>query len=118
MRPRRSIRWRLARPASKTDWLEVALATHYLDSRPETVTDVFSRDLAPVLTVDPGDRVVVHSLDAHGYLERQEFVGDLRPTMFSDRRGHCLCGPIAVRGAIPGMALAVRFIDLRPEAGR
>ena len=91
------------------------MATHYLDSRPETVTDVFSRDLAPVLTVDPGDRVVVHSLDAHGYLERQEFVGDVRPTMFSDRRGHCLCGPIAVRGATPGMALAVRFIDLRPD---
>jgi acetamidase/formamidase len=92
------------------------VATHYLDSRPETVTDVFSRDLAPVLTVDPGDRVVVHSLDAHGYLERLEFAGDVRPTMFSGRRGHCLCGPIAVRGAIPGMALAVRFVDLRPDA--
>jgi acetamidase/formamidase len=92
------------------------VATHYLDSRPETVTDVFSRELAPVLTVDPGDRVVVHSLDAHGYLERLEFAGDLRPTMLSGRRGHCLCGPIAVRGAIPGMALAVRFVDLRPDA--
>lgn len=42
------------------------MASHYLDSRPETVTDVFSRDLTPVLTVVPGDRVVVHSLDAHG----------------------------------------------------
>ena len=92
------------------------MATHYLDSRPETVTDVFSRELAPVLTVDPGDRVVVHSLDAHGYLECLEFAGDVRPTMFSGRRGHCLCGPIAVRGAIPGMALAVRFVDLRPDA--
>jgi acetamidase/formamidase len=92
------------------------VATHYLDSRPETVTDVFSRELAPVLTVDPGDRVVVHSLDAHGYLERLEFAGDVRPTMRSGRRGHCLCGPIAVRGAIPGMALAVRFVDLRPDA--
>jgi len=92
------------------------VATHYLDSRPETVTDVFSRELAPVLTVDPGDRVVVHSLDAHGYLERLEFAGDVRPTMLSGRRGHCLCGPIAVRGAIPGMALAVRFVDLRPDA--
>jgi acetamidase/formamidase len=91
------------------------VATHYLDARPETVTDVFSRDLAPVLTVDPGDRVVVHSLDAHGYLERQELPGEARPSMFSDGRGHCLCGPIAVRGAAPGMALAVRFVDLRPD---
>jgi acetamidase/formamidase len=92
------------------------LATHYLDPRPETVTDVFSRDLAPVLTVDPGDRVIVHSLDARGHLERQEFPGEARRTMFREGRGHCLCGPIAVRGAVPGMTLAVRFIDLRPDA--
>jgi acetamidase/formamidase len=91
------------------------VATHYLDARPETVTDVFSRDLTPVLTVDPGDRVVVRSLDAHGYLERQEFPGEVRPLMFSEGRGHCLCGPIAVRGAAPGIALAVRFVDLRPD---
>jgi acetamidase/formamidase len=91
------------------------MTTHRLDPRPETVTDVFSRDLAPVLTVDPGDRVVVHSLDAHGYLERPDFPGDPRPRMFSERRGHCLCGPIAVRGAAPGTTLAVRFVDLRPD---
>jgi acetamidase/formamidase len=92
------------------------MATHYLDSKPETVTDVFSRDLAPVLTVDPGDRVVVHSLDANGLLARQEFGRDTPRTMFSERRGHCLCGPIAVRGAVPGMALAVSFIDLQPDS--
>ncbi|HEY6296161.1 MAG TPA: acetamidase/formamidase family protein [Streptosporangiaceae bacterium] len=91
------------------------MATHHLDAQPGTVTDVFSRDLAPVLTVDPGDRVVVHSLDAHGHLERQQFPGEIRPAMFSEWRGHCLCGPIAVRGARPGMALAVRFADLRPD---
>jgi acetamidase/formamidase len=91
------------------------MAIHYLDSRPETVTDVFSRDLAPVLTVDPGDRIVVHSLDARGYLKRKNSVNDLSSTMFSERRGHCLCGPIAVRGAKRGMTLAVRFIDLQPD---
>ncbi|HEY6495355.1 MAG TPA: acetamidase/formamidase family protein, partial [Trebonia sp.] len=31
------------------------------------------------------------------------------------RRGHCLTGPIAVRGAVPGEVLAVRFISLRPD---
>jgi acetamidase/formamidase len=35
--------------------------------------------------------------------------------MFADRRGHCLVGPIAVRGAEPGMALAVRLVSLRPD---
>jgi acetamidase/formamidase len=91
------------------------MATHQLESSPGTVTDVFSRDTPPVLTVDPGDRVVVHSLDAWGHLERQRFPGEERPTMFPVRRGHCLCGPIMVRGAEPGMTLAVRFIALRPD---
>jgi hypothetical protein len=32
------------------------------------------------------------------------------------RSGHCLTGPIAVRGAVPGDVLAVRFVSLRPDA--
>jgi acetamidase/formamidase len=91
------------------------MAVHQLESSPETVTDVFSRDTPPVLTVDPGDRVVVHSLDASGRLERQRSPGEKRPTMFPGWRGHCLCGPIGVRGAEPGMTLAVRFVELRPD---
>lgn len=63
-----------------------------------------------MLTVDPGDSVVVGSLDAAGYLERR-LDG---PTMFSDRRGHCLTGPIAVRGAEPGMVLQVHFASITP----
>lgn len=91
------------------------MAEHRLDSVPDTVTDVFSRDLPAVLTVDPGDTVVVHSLDAAGHLERQRTPGESRPKLISDRRGHCLVGPIAVRGAEPGMALAVRMESLRPD---
>ena len=41
------------------------MAEHRLDAAEGLVTDVFSRDLEPVLTVDPGDTVTVHSLDAH-----------------------------------------------------
>jgi acetamidase/formamidase len=36
--------------------------------------------------------------------------------MFNPQRGHCLAGPIAVRGAEPGMMLAVRLVDLRPDS--
>ena len=68
-----------------------------------------------MLSVDPGDTVVVHSLDSSGHLERQETPGEPRPRMFGDRRGHCLAGPVAVRGAEPGMALAVRLESLRPD---
>jgi acetamidase/formamidase len=91
------------------------MAEHRLDPTPDTVTDVFSRDLSPVLTVDPGDTIVVRSLDASGYLEPQRAPGETRPQMFDSGRGHCLAGPIAVRGAEPGMMLAVRLVSLRPD---
>jgi acetamidase/formamidase len=90
------------------------MTEHHLDPTPETTTDVFSRDRAPVLTIDPGDTVVVRSLDASGYLEPQQHPGHKPPQMFSAPRGHCLTGPIAVRGAQPGMVLALKLVSLRP----
>ena len=74
-------------------------------------------DHAPVLTVDPGDTVVVGSLDASGYLARQTLPGQVQPTMFPQARGHCLTGPIEVRGAQPGDMLALRLLSLRPTTG-
>jgi acetamidase/formamidase len=93
------------------------MAMHRLDPAPETTVDVYSPGHAPVLTVDPGDTVLVRSLDAVGYLARHEFPGDEgQPKMFpGEFRGHCLTGPIAVRGAEPGDMLAVRLVSLRPD---
>ncbi|WP_199826294.1 acetamidase/formamidase family protein [Streptomyces sp. SBT349] len=96
--------------------MSTPLVEHRLDPAPGTVTDVFSAALPPVLRVDPGDSVTVRSLDASGHLERQRTPGERRPLMIDDRRGHCLAGPIEVRGARPGMALAVRLDALRPDA--
>src|SRR6266568_4345707 len=90
------------------------MTSHRLDPTPETTRDVFSRDHAPVLTVDPGDTVTVRSLDASGYLARQTLPGQAQPTMFPQARGHCLTGPIEVRGARPGDMLALRLLSLRP----
>jgi acetamidase/formamidase len=90
------------------------MTAHELDPTPETTIDVFDRDTPAVLTVDPGDTVVVRSLDASGHLERQETPGEQKPLMITDRRGHCLTGPIAVRGAEPGNVLAVHLRSLRP----
>ena len=90
------------------------MAQHSIDPVRENVVDVFSPDAAPVLTMDPGDTIVVGSLDASGYLEPQTTPGERRPTMFEDRRGHCLTGPIAVRGAQPGEVLSVHVRDLQP----
>jgi acetamidase/formamidase len=91
------------------------MTEHQLEPTSDTTANVFSRELSPVLTVDPGDTVVVRSLDAAGFLARQQTPGDEQPTMFAGEwRGHCLTGPIAVRGAAPGDVLAVRLNSLRP----
>ena len=91
------------------------MTVHHLDPTAATTVDVFARDQKPVLTVDPGDTVVVRSLDASGYLEPQQEPGQAQPTMFAESRGHCLTGPIAVNGALPGMALAIRLESLVPD---
>ena len=91
------------------------MTTHRLEPTSDTVVEVFSRDAAPVLTVDPGDRLVVRSLDSSGYLTRQRYPGDRPARMFDPSRGHCLTGPIAVRGAERGLHLSVQLVSLRPD---
>lgn len=88
---------------------------HKLDATPETTIDVFSAERAPVLTIEPGDTLTVHSLDASGYLTPQTTPGEQQPKMFSEARGHCLTGPIAVRGAQPGDVLAIELLSLTPD---
>jgi acetamidase/formamidase len=91
------------------------VATHRLEASPQTTVNVFDPGHRPALTVQPGDTVVVSSLDASGFLERLTRPGDRRATMFpGDFRGHCLTGPIEVRGARPGDMLAITLEDLRP----
>ena len=85
-----------------------------LDTTPATVVDVFSRDRAPVLTVSPGDRVTVRTLDASGFLERPAVRGDRPARLLPQSQGHCLTGPIAVDGARPGDVLSVHLASVVP----
>ncbi|EWM11670.1 acetamidase/formamidase family protein [Kutzneria sp. 744] len=64
-----------------------------------------------MLTVDPGDTLIVRSLNASGNLGADTDSARL----IENARGHCLTGPIAVRGAEPGMMLAVRLESLQPD---
>ncbi|QGN34263.1 acetamidase/formamidase family protein [Microlunatus sp. Gsoil 973] len=91
------------------------MATHHLDTAKNTAVNYFSRDLDPVLTIAPGDTVVVHTLDSGGHVGRPGADGQLPPRFFAEQRGHCLVGPIAVDGAKPGQSLAVHFDDLVPD---
>ena len=59
------------------------MTRHQLDLSPSTTVDVFCRDLPPVLTVDPGDTVVLRSPNASGHLQPQTFPGEKVPTMAS-----------------------------------
>ncbi|WP_432563350.1 acetamidase/formamidase family protein [Kineococcus sp. SYSU DK003] len=80
---------------------------------PESVTDVFDPARPPALTVESGERLTVEVLDARGYLERPAHAGAAAPVLLEPRRGHCLAGPIAVRGAEPGDVLAVTLHSVR-----
>ena len=92
------------------------MAEHRIEPDAGSVTDVFSRDHSPIATVEPGDTVVARSLDSLGHLSPQRHPGEAQPLMFPAKRGHCLVGPIAVRGARPGHVLSVRFEVLRPDS--
>jgi acetamidase/formamidase len=93
------------------------MALYRVEPTPQDTVNVFSAAHEPAVTVESGDTVVVRSLDAAGYLERQEFPGDIaKPKMFGgDFRGHCLNRPVAVRGAVPGDMLKVEIVSLTPD---
>ena len=84
---------------------------HELPLEQRTLHGRFSRELEPVLTVDPGDSVRVDVPNAGWRLESKErFV----PQEEADYTGHALAGPIAVRGARAGATLVVRIDEVSP----
>ncbi|MBE7187610.1 acetamidase/formamidase family protein [Jatrophihabitans endophyticus] len=91
------------------------MTDHELDAGPDTVSDVLSAERPPVLTVSPGDRVTVRTLDCAGNLEPARTRAGRRP-LIEGSRGHCLVGPIVVDGATPGQVLAIRLEALTPDA--
>ncbi len=73
----------------------------------------FSRDLAPILTIAPGD-AVRFSIPNSGWLVEsgEKFI----PRDVALDTGHALVGPIEVRSAKAGQTLAVRIDEVRPGA--
>ena len=94
------------------------MTLHRLEPTPDSSVNVFSAEHRPALTIDPGDTVEVRSLDAVGYLKRQQYPGDNgQPRMFPGQfAGHCLNRPIAVRGAVARRH--ARGADHHADAGR
>lgn len=78
----------------------------------------FSRDFPPILTIDPGETVRYRTLDARWFLGKPPSPTEWGPR-FEPREpgrddGHCLSGPVAVRGAEPGMMLGIRLDRIVP----
>ncbi|WP_127580256.1 acetamidase/formamidase family protein [Paenibacillus koleovorans] len=92
------------------------MAIHAIMPERSTLHGSFSRDTAPALTIDSGDTVRFNTLDAGWGLEpfsaqggRQRFAREGEKD-----RGHALCGPVAIRGAEPGMTLEIRINEIIP----
>lgn len=80
------------------------MARHEIPLERRTLHGHFSRDLEPVLTVDPGDSIGFACLDTSWHVSPG--------TRFEPRdevldAGHALTGPVAVRGARAGDTLVV-----------
>jgi acetamidase/formamidase len=95
------------------------MAVHEIPLERATLHGHYSRELEPVLEIEPGDSVRFATLDAGWGLEAPFPDGSDR-RLFEPREpgrddGHALIGPIAVRGARAGQVLSVRVDGLRVE---
>lgn len=94
------------------------MATHRLEPHRSTLHGTFFAGWDPVLTINPGDSVIVSTLDARWSLEGPGDDGapgrQLEPRDAERDNGHALCGPIAIRGAAPGANLVVTIGEIVP----
>ena len=90
---------------------------HAIEPVPGAVHGYFSAQLAPVLTVEPGERVRFQTLESGwgtGPYTGGSFPDRPRAPGWEPDIGHALTGPVAVRGARPGMTLSVRIDEVLP----
>ena len=93
------------------------MALHEIPMERRTLHGHYSRELEPVLEIDPGDTIALATLDAGWGLEAPHADGSQRerfepldPELDS---GHALIGPVAVRSARAGQMLEVGIDAVR-----
>jgi acetamidase/formamidase len=92
------------------------VAVHELPLERRTLHGHFSRDLEPVLAVEPGDAIRFATLESGWHLEPGPDARVFEPRHPELDAGHALVGPVEVRGARAGGTLAVRVDELRVGA--
>ena len=92
------------------------MTLHRLEPERRNLHGHWSRDLPPVLTIDPGDAVDFGTLDAAWSVKEPEAAGpplvDFEPRDPELDNGHALTGPVYIRGAQPGMMLGIHVEEL------
>lgn len=93
------------------------MALHEIPLERRTLHGHFSRDLAPVLTIEPGDSIAISAPDAGWGIGPPQDRGGTRER-FQPRhpeldRGHPLIGPVEVHGARAGQILVVEIDEVR-----
>ena len=87
---------------------------HEIPLERRTLHGHFSRELEPVISIEPGDSVRFQSLDAGWHWEIEaEYLAE-RDAEHLDS-GHALNGPVEVRGARAGQTLAIRIDEVLPR---
>ena len=92
------------------------MTLHRLEAERQTLHGHWSKDLPPVLTIDPGDAVDFVTLDAAWSVKMPEAPG--RPRVQFEPwdpeldNGHALTGPVYIRGAQPGMMLGIHVEEI------
>jgi acetamidase/formamidase len=98
--------------------IEASMTQHVLEPDEQTLHGYFSPEMPPILTIDSGDTVMLRTLDAGWGLEPPTLDGAPRRKFpqpdDAPLKGHALCGPIAIRGAEPGMMLEVKLDTIQP----
>ncbi|MFQ5571524.1 MAG: acetamidase/formamidase family protein [Rhodothermales bacterium] len=94
------------------------MARHVLEPQRATLHGQFSRDLTPALIINSGDTVCYRTIDVTWGIEQHGAPGTPRrrfePRELPRDDGPALCGPVAIRGAMPGMTLEVRIDVVEP----
>lgn len=73
----------------------------------------FSRDIPPVMEVDPGEEILFEVLDAsNGRVKTSEDAADIARTR-NPEKVNPVTGPVFVRGAQPGNTLVVDIMEIR-----
>ena len=91
------------------------MTTYNIEPVRETLHGTFSREYPAILTIDSGDTVRFRTLISSWITDyTKEPPEYFEPRAKERDGGHALCGPVAIRGAEPGMTLEIRINDVRP----